>query len=69
MSGLDLPSGIGMTGSPDLEARLADEPKRVYEAPDLVELGEATRLLRGIVYTKYYQDCGENGTTDYRPSC
>lgn len=48
-------------------APAADAAPERYEAPELVEIAPAARLLQGIVYTKAYYDCSQ-GTTDYPPS-
>ena len=60
---------VRTTIAAETDEKPAVVPRLSYETPELVELGQATSLMRGNVYTKYYQDCGENGTTDYRPSC
>jgi hypothetical protein len=45
-----------------------DSDRKAYEAPELVMIDSARRLLQGNTYTARYRDCRSSGTTNY-PSC
>ena len=41
----------------------------VYDAPELIEVGPAVKLIRGPLMDRIYWDCGYTGFTDHRPTC
>lgn len=46
-----------------------EDVSKSYEAPLLLEIGQATSLLQGHVYTENYRDCNTTGTTRYATGC
>lgn len=58
-----------MTNQPDSERAVETRRQQIYQAPEVVRIGAATKLIRGPMFSGPYRDCSNDGRTNWPVEC